>query len=264
MRQTCPVVLITGAGRGIGRGIALRLAASGYSLVLNFRADAAAAEQTAGECEALRVAEGQQVFRLQADISTTEDRELLLRETMRLAGRIDALINNAGIAPTVRADLLDTTEDAFDVVVRTNLYAPFFLSQHVARRWLQDQMPSLLPTGFTIIFISSVSAEMVSVNRPQYCIAKAGLSMASKLFARRLAPDAVHVYELRPGIIETDMTGTVKEKYDAFIAGGGVPQQRWGLPDDIGRAVEALLAGSFPYSTGSVITIDGGLSIHAL
>jgi 3-oxoacyl-[acyl-carrier protein] reductase len=259
-----PVVLITGAGRGIGRGIAVRLAGAGYSVAINFRADAASAGETAEACERTRTHPDQIFLPLQADISHGPDRERLLAETLSRAGRIDALVNNAGIAPRVRADLLETTPESFDEVLAANLTAPFFLSQLVSNHWLASPTPPLLPGGCAIVFISSVSAEMVSVNRPQYCIAKAGLSMASKLFAHRLAPHGISIYELRPGIIATDMTAPVKEKYDGFIAGGGVPQRRWGTPDDVALAVESLLDGRFPYSTGAVIAIDGGLGIHSL
>jgi NAD(P)-dependent dehydrogenase (short-subunit alcohol dehydrogenase family) len=260
-----PVVLITGAGRGIGRGIALRLAAAGYSLIVNFRADQASALDTVRACEAKRIHEGQCFLPVQADVADDADRRRLLDATLSRAGSIDALVNNAGIAPRTRDDMLQTSVDSFEEVLRTNVTAPFFLSQLAANHWLSSGSPSLLPGGgFVIVFISSVSADIVSPSRPQYCIAKAGLAMASKLFAQRLAPHGVCAYELRPGIIETDMTAPVHARYDAFIATGGVPQRRWGTPDDVGRAVESLLAGHFPYSTGSVIAIDGGLSIQSL
>jgi 3-oxoacyl-[acyl-carrier protein] reductase len=262
MSGTIPVALVTGAGRGIGRGIAVSLAASGVSVCVNFRSDASSALSATKACEDARVDDSQRFIAVQADVSNAAERTRLLAETLAHFGRIDALVNNAGMAPRVRADMLETTEDSFEEVLRTNLTAPFFLSQLVANHWRGIGMESA-PTRY-IVFISSVSAGIVSVNRPQYCVAKAGLAMVSKLFAHRLAADGVCVYELRPGIIDTDMTAPVRDRYDAFIAQGGVPQRRWGTPDDVGRAVASLVAGQFPYSTGAVITLDGGLSIQSL
>ena len=178
-------------------------------------------------------------------------------------GVVNALVNNAGRGPRQRADLLDATEDSFEELVRTNLQGPYFLTQAIAR----DQVTRRRGDphfAASIVFITSVSAEMASVNRGEYCVSKAGLSMAARLFAVRLAADGIPVYEVRPGIIETDMTAGVKSAYDQRIADGLVPERRWGTPDDVGRVVAALLRGDAPYATGSIINVDGGLSLPRL
>ena len=176
-------------------------------------------------------------------------------------GTLHALVNNAGRAPRVRADLLAATEESFDEVLRTNLYGPYFLTQAVARLFVEQ--PNA-PGARAIVFVTSVSAELASAQRGEYCVSKAGLSMTAKLFALRLAADRIPVYEVRPGVIATDMTARVKEIYDKRIAEGLIPEGRWGQPEDVGRAVAALVRGDIAYSTGSVFNVDGGLSIPRL
>ena len=168
------------------------------------------------------------------------------------------------MGPRVRADILDASEASFEEVVRTNLQGPYFLTQAVARRWLSDRAPSALSQGFKIVFITSISAVTASVGRGEYCVSKAGLSMAAQLWAARLAGSGIQVYELRPGIMETDMTKGVKGKYDAMIEQGVVPQGRWGYPDDVGKAVRSLLEGDFAFSTGNIFNVDGGFHISRL
>lgn len=264
MSDATPVILVTGASRGLGRGIALKLSESGYSVIINFVGNAAAAEKTIAECQQRTSTDGQKFLALQADIGNPDDRRNLIENSLAQLGRIDALVNNAGIAPKVRADILDATEASFEEIMRTNLQGPYFLTQQVAKYWLTQKPEPLLKAGFTIVFITSVSAETASTNRGDYCISKAGLSMASSLWATRLADSNIHVFELRPGIMRTDMTAVVKDTYDSLIAEGLVPQPRWGTPDDLGLAAAALLDGSFPFSTGSVIHIDGGFHIKRL
>jgi NAD(P)-dependent dehydrogenase (short-subunit alcohol dehydrogenase family) len=174
------------------------------------------------------------------------------------------LVNNAGIAPRVRADLTEATEEIFDEGIDVNLKGPYFLTQLVAKYWLAHLGQSLLPDGYKLIFVTSLSASVPSVNRGEYCISKAGVAMATQLWANRLAGDGISVIELRPGIMATDMTSGVTAKYDALIAGGLVPQKRWGTPADLGRAVTAIVAGHFPFSTGDVINIDGGFHLRSL
>lgn len=259
-----PVVLVTGASRGLGRGIALRLAAQGYSVGINFAGNLAAAEETVGLCQRASIHPGQTFVPLQADIGSKQDRERLLDATLRTFGRIDALVNNAGIAPKQRADITDASEASFEEVLRTNLQGPYFLTQAVARHWLSRKTEPALSTGYKIIYVTSISADTASVNRGDYCISKAGLAMAAQLWATRLAAENIQVVELRPGIMATDMTAGVKEKYDALLAEGLVPQRRWGTPDDVGAAVASVLAGHFPFSTGAVIPIDGGFHLRRL
>jgi NAD(P)-dependent dehydrogenase (short-subunit alcohol dehydrogenase family) len=198
------------------------------------------------------------------DISRADDREGLLAATLAAFGRLDALVNNAGRAPTVRADLLAAAEGSFDDLVGVNLKGPYFLSQLVARHFLAHREGARLPGGYKLVFVSSMSAHTVSVNRGDYCVSKAGLAMAAQLFAARLAGEGVQVYEVRPGIMATDMTAGVKEKYDRLIAEGLVPQGRWGTPEDVGRTVAALLQGDLAFSTGAVIPVDGGAHLRRL
>src|SRR4029077_17874610 len=188
-----------------------------------------------------------------------DDRQRILDETLAAFGRLDALVNNAGIAPRVRADLLEATEASFDELIAVNLKGPYFLSQTAARHWRERPGQSRLAGGYKLVFVTSASAVLASVNRGEYCVSKAGLAMAAKLYAARLAADGIQVYEVRPGIMATDMTAVAKDKYDRAIAEGLVPQGRWGTADDVARAVSALLAGAFPFSTGDVFNVDGGL-----
>ena len=219
------VALITGASRGIGRGIALALGADGWRVVVNFAGNRAAAD----ECVALVVQAGGAAIAIQADISVAADRIRLDTEAGAWGGRIDLLVNNAGIAPTIRADILEAGEESFDRLLAVNLKGPYFLSQLMARRMIAQDQDAQGSRG-QIINISSVSAYAASVNRGDYCIAKAGIGMMTALFAARLADQGIRVYEIRPGIIATDMTGAVRAKYDALISGGLTPIRRWGQP----------------------------------
>lgn len=259
-----PVVLVTGSSRGLGRGVAESLAAAGYSVAVHYAGNRAAAEQTAESCRRLATVPGQTFSIVGGDVGKAEDRQRLFDETLAAFGHLDALVNNAGIAPRIRADVTEATEDIFDEVIGVNLKGPYFLSQLAARYWLSRPGQSRLSTGYKLLFITSLSANTASVNRGEYCISKAGLSMAAQLWAVRLAAEGIQVMELRPGIMATDMTSGVKEKYDKLLADGIVPQKRWGAPSDVGRAVESVLAGHFPFSTGDVINIDGGFHLRRL
>jgi 3-oxoacyl-[acyl-carrier protein] reductase len=259
-----PVVLVTGASRGLGRGIAIEAAAAGLSVAINYASNAAAAEETVGLCTQAAAVPAQRFVPVRGDIGSGEDRAAVLAQTLDTFGRIDALVNNAGIAPRVRADLTETSEASFEELLRVNLQGPFFLTQAVANHWLAASHEAALPGGFKIIFVTSISADTASINRGEYCISKAGLAMTSQLWAVRLAEHGVQVIELRPGIMATDMTSGVKDKYDALLAQGLVPQRRWGTAEDVGRAVRAILAGHFPFTTGDVIHLDGGFHIRRL
>jgi len=264
MGKPVPVVLVTGSSRGLGRGIALRLAELGFSVAINYAGNAAAAAETASLCASAGSFPGQKFVPLRADISSEGDRISLVKETLNQFGRIDALVNNAGIGPRVRADITEATPGIFREVIATNLEGPYFLTQAVANYWLNEKPEPLLRRGFAVIFNSSISALTASLNRGEYCISKAGLSMGAQLWALRLAGHGIQVFELRPGIMATDMTAGVKEKYDAMIASGTVPMRRWGAPEDVGLAVGSLLTGDFPYSTGEIIYLDGGLHLPRL
>ena len=257
-----PVSLVTGAGRGIGRGIAIELAKLGHAVVINYAGNASAAD----ECLQLVRAAGGDGITVQADIALAEDRARLVKETLAAYSRIDLLVNNAGVAPSVRADVLDAGEESFDRLININLKGPYFLTQLVARQMIaQVQSNAVGSFGLPrIVTISSISAYTASVNRGDYCIAKAGLGMMTALFAARLAEFGINVYEIRPGVIATDMTAGVQEKYDHLIAQGAWPLRRWGQPADIGRAVAAIARGDLPYSTGEVINVDGGFHLRTL
>lgn len=249
--------LVTGAGRGIGRGIALELAKLGHNVVINYAGNSAAAD----ECLQMVREAGGDGITVKADVSNSADRARLLEETLAKFGRVDLLVNNAGVAPDVRADILDAGEASFDRLININLKGPYFLTQLVANQMIA-QAPTDVPSQ--IVTVSSVSAYTASVNRGDYCIAKAGLGMLTALFAARLAQHNINVYEIRPGVIATDMTGGVKEKYDAMIENGAWPIKRWGQPSDIGRAVAAIARGDFPFSTGEVFNVDGGFHLRTL
>lgn len=258
------VVLVTGASRGLGRGVAECLAGAGYSVAIHYASNEQAARDTADACRKF-ARDGTQKFEIVGgNIGLDADRRSIFDQTISAFGRLDALVNNAGIAPRVRADITAATEDIFDEVIAVNLKGPYFLSQLAAQYWLAHPGQSRLSTGYKLIFVSSLSANTASVNRGEYCISKAGLGMATQLWAVRLAADGIQVLELRPGIMATDMTAGVKEKYDKLLAEGIVPQKRWGIPSDLGRGVEAVLAGQFPFSTGDVINIDGGFHLRRL
>ena len=252
--------LVTGASRGIGRGIAIELARSGCNVAINYASNAAAAEEALG---LVRAAGGDGIL-IKGDVAVAGDRERMVAETVARYRRIDLLVNNAGVAPNVRADLLDAGEESFDRLYAINLKGPYFLTQIVARQMLGQEKDA---EGFRgrIVTISSISAYTASINRGDYCVVKAGLGMMTKLFADRLANDGINVYEIRPGIIATDMTGGVKEKYDRLIIEQGItPIRRWGKPEDIGRAVRAIAEDRFPFSTGAVFDVDGGFHLHRL
>lgn len=258
------VAFITGAGRGIGRGIALTLARHGYDIVAAAtQADPSNTLKGVYEVKA-RVEElGQQCLPVAGDISRAEDHPVMLRSALDRFGAIDVLVNNAGVAPLQRMDILDCSRESYDRVMNINLRGAFFFTQSAAREMLRH-VESGCARKPMIIFITSVSADTASPNRAEYCISKAGLSMAAQNFAVRLAEYGINVYEIRPGIIATDMTQAVKEKYDRLIGEGLLLQQRWGTPEDVGKAVLALADGYFDYATGAVIDIGGGLGVKRL
>jgi NAD(P)-dependent dehydrogenase (short-subunit alcohol dehydrogenase family) len=262
-----PVALITGASRGIGRGIALELAGIGYDLVINYAGNLAAATQTATDCAARAIAAGHKIRPeiCQADISQDADRRKLIDFARAQFGRLDLLVNNAGVAPSVRADLLESSEAEFDRAISINLKGPYFLTQLAAKWMVQDPIEPLAGYGKPkIVTITSISAYTASTNRGEYCAAKAGLTMLTKLYAARLAEHGINVYEIRPGIIATDMTQPVKDKYDKLIAQGLTPIRNWGTPEDIGKTVAAIALGLLPFSTGEVINVDGGFHLRQL
>jgi len=308
--------IVTGGSRGIGRGIVLALARGGFDVVVNYARNQAAAQDVGREVEAL----GGRAVLIQADIALAADRARLVEEAFRAMGRIDLLVNNAGVAPEVRADLLEASEESFDRVLGINLKGPYFLTQLVARKMIEGQekreessekkesedkaegrrqkaegqaqtysnlpvsgrtagalppsslatnnpQPATLSQHFAakIVNITSVSAYTASINRGDYCVAKAGLAMMTQLFAARLAQHGINVYEIRPGVIETDMTGPVKAKYDDLIFNKDLtPIHRWGQADDVARAVLAIASDLLPFSTGEVINVDGGFHLRRL
>jgi 3-oxoacyl-[acyl-carrier protein] reductase len=253
------VALVTGGARGIGQGISRRLAADGWSLAICGTRDEAAARSA---LDALR-AVSPDVAYYQASVADRADRSRLVDAVRERFGRIDALVNNAGIAPRVRADILDATEESFDELIRVNLRGPYFLTQSIARWMIEERAADGAFKG-CIVNISSISSTVASVNRGDYCISKAGISMATKLWAVRLAEHGISVYEVRPGVIDTDMTAAVHARYDRLIEEGLLLQARWGLPEDVGAAVATLLRGDLTYSTGQVIMVDGGMTVDRL
>jgi NAD(P)-dependent dehydrogenase (short-subunit alcohol dehydrogenase family) len=259
-----PVALITGAGRGIGRGIALELANSGFDIAgLDIVFELENKKVGLFEVKEIVSALGADFFPLQGDISDLAAHEKILGEVSGRFGRLDLLINNAGVAPLVRLDILETTPESFDRVFGTNARGAFFFTQKAAKQMIQQVKKSPDPKP-AIIFITSISAAVSSPSRAEYCISKAALSMTATLFSDRLAEFGINVYEIRPGIVETDMTAPVRERYDKLIAEGLVPQKRWGFPEDVGKAVVALAKGSFPFSTGLVLEVSGGMNIRRL
>jgi 3-oxoacyl-[acyl-carrier protein] reductase len=254
-----PVAAITGGTRGIGFGIARALANDGWNLALTGVRPEESLRDVIGSLRET----GADVLYRATDVSAVAEHEALLAAIRSRWGGLNALVNNAGRGPRVRADLLDAGAEAFDEVVRTNLRGPYFLTQLVARQLIAQRREAPASTA-AIVFVTSVSATMVSTNRGEYCVSKAGLAMAARLFAVRLAEANIPVYDVRPGLVTTDMTAPAREQYDRRIAEGLVPQRRWGTPDDVGRLVSALLRGDLPYATGAVIHVDGGLSIPRL
>jgi 3-oxoacyl-[acyl-carrier protein] reductase len=251
--------LVTGGTRGIGLGIARALARRGFNLVVNGVRDEGAVVTVLEELRAL----GAETHYVQADVGDAPDRERLVSCVRERLGRLHVLVNNAGVAPAVRTDVLEAGEESFDRVLRVNLKGPYFLTQSVAR-WMVEQSGADEDYSGCIVNVTSVSATVASPSRGEYCVSKAGLAMASQLWAVRLAGLGIAVYEVRPGIIDTDMTAAVRERYDALIHSGLVPEQRWGTPEDVGRAVAALATGEVPYATGAVLVVDGGLTLPRL
>lgn len=254
-----PVALVTGGSRGIGRGICVELAKADYAILVNYNTNLDAAEATRAEIESA----GGTAEICPADIAHAAHRDSLLDFTLETYGRIDLVVNNAGIAPPKRLDILETTEESFDLVLDTNLKGPFFLTQQAAQIMINQLSEKKIPKA-AIINISSVSAYAPSVSRAEYCISKAGLSMMTALFAARLAEHDIHVYEIRPGIIDTDMVKPVKSKYDKMVSAGLTPIKRLGKPEDVGKAVASIAAGHFPFSTGEVFNVDGGFHLRVL
>ncbi|MGH9630514.1 MAG: 3-ketoacyl-ACP reductase [Bryobacteraceae bacterium] len=242
-----PVAVVTGASRGIGRGIAIELAAT-HSVVATWRGRRDAAESLQAET-------GAEIF--QCDVSSRADREGLIAFVRERFGRLDLLVNNAGMAPRERRDMLEATEESFDELLVTNLKGPHFLTQ-LAARWMESEGSG------RIVFVTSISSYTASVNRAEYCISKAGLSMTVALYAQRLAASGVKVFEIRPGVIRTDMIAAVEKSYEERIAAGLLPQRRMGESADVAKAVRAIADGLLDYSTGQVINVDGGFHLRSL
>ena len=259
--------IITGASRGIGRGIALELARLGFDLVINYATNLHPAQETAADCIALAKGLGVHIRAevCQADIGNAKDRSKLIDFTKERFGRLDLLVNNAGVAPEVRADILEASEESFDRLMRINVKGPYFLTQ-LAAKWMIEQKSKTPSQSFhpKIVTITSISAYTASTNRGDYCITKAALSMLTPLYAARLAEHGINVYEIRPGIIATDMTSPVKDKYDTLICDGLTPIKRWGTPEDVGKAVAAIAQGLLLFSIGEVINVDGGFHLRRL
>ena len=261
-----PVAIVTGASRGIGKGIAMELASLGFDLVVNYfdftsdgKPDDSKALQKQKEIEGL----GAKCEIQRGDISSDSDRDALVALTKSKFGRCDMLVNNAGVAPLKRLDILEATEESFDRVLRINLKGPYFLTQKVAN-WMIEQKKKHPERAYRIVNTSSMSAYTSSPGRGEYCVSKAGVSMMTMLYADRLAEFGIGVFEIRPGIIATDMTSVVKDKYDKLIGEGLTPIKRWGQPEDIGKAVGAIAEGRLDFSTGQVINVDGGFHFRRL
>ncbi len=253
------VALVTGSRRGIGLGIANALAKEGFNIVLNATSSQEAAAEAANEIKNHNV----QVEYIQADISSGKDRSRLISEIKTRLGRLDILVNNAGVAPLVRDDILNASEESFDRLISINLKGPYFLTQ-MAANWMIEQKTEHTERVYKIINISSISTYTASPLRGEYCISKAGISMMTALYAARLAEYGIGVHEIQPGIIETDMTAAVKERYDKLIEEGLTPIKRWGRPEDVGKAVIAIAKDLFPFSTGEVFNVDGGFHLRIL
>jgi Dehydrogenases with different specificities (related to short-chain alcohol dehydrogenases) len=255
-----PVAVITGASRGIGRAVAISMASEGYDIAVISRS---VNSEGIGILRTAVENMGREFFPVGLDISCTGCQIEVVKNILERYGRIDILVNNAGVAPLQRNDLLDMTEESYDRVMNINLKGPVFFAQKIAKEmiWLRQQISGYNPI---IVFITSVSSTRSSTNRAEYCVSKAGLSMASTVFADRLSNDAIKVFEVRPGIIQTDMTIKLKDKYNKLICEGLVPEKRWGFPEDIGKAVASLARGDWDFSTGMVFEISGGLNIQKL
>lgn len=256
MKNGKRTAVVTGAARGIGRGISMTLAEHGYTVCAVGTRPAEAVEEYVSALKGL----SPDSFYVQGDISSHEDRIRIADEAFAGLEELDVLVNNAGVAPQVRADLLYMSEESFDRVMGINLRGAFFLTQEIVRRMAEQKTDSFR----AVVFITSISAEVSSINRGEYCMSKAGLSMAATLYADRLAEYGIRVYEVRPGIIATDMTAGVREKYDRLIAEGLCPIPRIGQPEDVGRTVLALADGALGYTTGQIVGVDGGMMIRKL
>lgn len=254
-----PVALVTGGGRGIGYGIVEQLSENGFDIAID---DIHPHDTVEANLKKIRD-KGVEVLYIRADISKAEERKTILEQIEETFGRIDLLVNNAGVAPKQRLDLLEATEESFDRVLSINLKGPYFLTQMIAN-WMVQIRKQHPERDLRIINISSLSAYASSPGRGEYCVSKAGVAMMTMLFADRLAAENILVYEIRPGIIKTDMTKVVTEKYDKLISEGLLPIKRWGFPEDIGKAVVGIAKGYFPYSTAQVIDVDGGFHFHRL
>jgi len=255
------VALVTGGSRGIGRAICIELAKNGYAVLINFRSNLGAAEETRQHIEALDVP----TDICQGDVSVTSDRDLIVDFALERFGRIDLLVNNAGIAPSTRKDVLETDEATFDRLLNTNLRAPYFMTQRVARAMI-DLRDAQAIEGGAIVNISSLRSYTAARNYGEYCVSKAGVSMVTKIFAVRLAEYGIRVYEVSPGIIETDMTSgeATRQYYNGKLAAGMTPINRWGKPEEVALAVGAIARGDFPFSTGAVFHVDGGWHLRHL
>lgn len=258
------VVLVTGAGRGIGRGISVLCAKAGFDIAgVDSLYDPANKDSGLFEVQRKVEERGAAFLSIRGDISVLSDHERILDEALDFYGHIDVLVNNAGVAPEKRTDVLTTNPDSYDRVLSVNTRGTFFLTQRIAVRMIEHVKEGLIHSP-KIIFISSISAEVSSPSRAEYCISKAAISQAAQIYADRLAEFGIAVYELRPGLIHTEMTAPVKEKYDKLIAEGLIPQKRWGSPEDVGNAVVALAKGYLEYSTGLVLELSGGMNIRRL
>jgi NAD(P)-dependent dehydrogenase (short-subunit alcohol dehydrogenase family) len=254
-----PVAIVTGSSRGIGKAIAVELARLGHDIVVNYASNVSAASETVEEIKSLGV--DCEMFR--GDVGCKEAREELVEFTKGRFNRCDMLVNNAGVAPSKRVDILEASEESYDRVMHINLKGPYFLTQRIAN-WMISQKNQYPDRKFRICNISSISAYTSSPARGEYCMSKAGMAMMTLLFADRLAEYEIGVFEVRPGVIMTDMTGPVKEKYDRLISEGLTPMKRWGLPEDVGKAVGAIAEGRLDFSTGQVIDVDGGFHFRRL
>ncbi len=254
-----PATIVTGASRGIGRSIALALGKAGYAVIVNYAHSAAAAQEVVDE---IRRA-GSPAMAVAASVGDAAGRQSLIDATRSAFGRLDLLVNNAGITSQGRRDVLDATEESWDTVFDTNLKGPFFLTQAAAKEMIACRQDGVITRG-TIINISSISAFAVSTNRADYCMTKAALRMMTLLYATRLADEGIRVYEVCPGIVATDMTAGVSEKYDQLIADGLTPIRRWGQPEDVAKAVRSLASDDFSFTTGDRIHVDGGFHIRRL
>ena len=253
------VALITGAGRGIGKGIAIELAKHEWSIVINYRSN----DQTAYETSKIVRDNNSNCLIIKANVANSKDRIEMVNATIDKYGRIDLLVNNAGIAPGNRVEVLEATEETYDEIMSVNLKGPFFLSQLVANKMIEGIHTGIMKSA-KIINISSISAFSSTPNRAEYCISKAGMSMMTAIYADRLAEYGIQVFEIRPGITQTDMTKSVKKKYDLLIDQGITPIKRWGQPSDVAKAVVAIAEDYFPFSTGEIFNVDGGFHLKRL